>query len=192
MTVIEAGPCVVVQRKTGESDGYSAVQIGLVDAKAAKNAKRPMRGHHEKAKVPPTRVLREFKIEEDAEIKPGDAVLVNIFDGVGHVDVIGASKGKGFQGVVKRHGFGGGKATHGSMHHRGPGSIGMAAYPAKVLRGMRGPGRMGHTRVTAKNLSVVRIDAEKNLLIVRGSVPGAPGTTLLIRCSRSQPKQQGE
>ena len=188
VTVLEAGPCVVVQRKTAEKDGYGAVQIGLVDAKAAKNANRPQRGHHKKADVPPTRVLREFPVASDAELKPGDSVLVSIFEGVAKVDVIGNSKGKGFQGVMKRHGFGGGKATHGSMHHRAPGSIGMAAYPAKVLRGMRGPGRMGNTRVTAKNLTVLRIDAEKNLMLVEGSVPGAPGSTLLIRKSASASK----
>jgi large subunit ribosomal protein L3 len=188
VTVLEAGPCVVVQRKTAEQDGYAAVQIGLVDAKAAKRANRPLQGHHKKADVPPTRVLREFKVEADAELKPGDAVLVSIFEGVAKVDVIGTSKGKGFQGVIKRHGFSGGKATHGSMHHRGPGSIGQAAYPAKVLRGMRGPGRMGNARVTAKNLTVLRIYAEKNLLLVEGSVPGAPGSTLLIRKSAGASK----
>ena len=188
VTVLEAGPCVVVQRKTAERDGYAAVQIGLVDAKSAKKANRPLRGHHKKADVPPTRVLREFNVEADAELKPGDAVLVSIFEGVAKVDVIGTSKGKGFQGVIKRHGFSGGKATHGSMHHRAPGSIGQAAYPAKVLRGMRGPGRMGNARVTAKNLTVLRIYAEKNLLLVEGSVPGAPGSTLLIRKSAGASK----
>ncbi len=183
VTVLEAGPCVVVQRKTDEKDGYAAVQIGLVNAKAAKKANRPMRGHHQKADVPPTRLLREFRVDADAELKPGDSVLVNIFEGVDKVDVIGTSKGKGFQGVMKRHGFSGGRATHGSMFHRAPGSIGQAAYPAKVLRGMRGPGRMGNARVTAKNLTVLRIDTEKNLMLVEGSVPGPPGGILLIRKS---------
>jgi large subunit ribosomal protein L3 len=183
VTVLEAGPCVVVQRKTAAKDGYEAAQIGLVDPSAAKRANRPQRGHHEKAKVPPTRLLREFRVKTDDELKPGDSVLVNIFEGVGKVDVIGTSKGKGFQGVMKRHGFSGGKATHGSMHHRAPGSIGMAAYPAKVLRGTRGPGRMGNARVTAKNLTVLRIDPEKNLMLVEGSVPGATGSFLLIRKS---------
>lgn len=185
VTVIQAGPCVVVQRKTADRDGYRAVQLGLVDPKSAKKANKPQRGHHQKADVPPTRLRREFPIDEDSEIKPGDSVLVDIFDGVSKVDVIGNSKGRGFQGVIRRHGFGGGKATHGSMHHRGPGSIGMAAYPAKVLRGMRGPGRMGNTRITAKNLKVVRIDVEKNLLLVRGSIPGATGGTLTIRKSKT-------
>lgn len=192
VTVLQAGPCVVVQRKTAEKDGYRAVQLGLVDAKAAQRARKPMQGHHEKASVPPTRLLREFPVDESSEAKPGDSVLVDIFEGVARVDVIGTSKGKGFQGVMRRHGFGGGRATHGSMFHRAPGSIGMAAYPAKVLRGMRGPGRMGGSRVTAKNLTVIRIDKEKNLLLVEGSVPGANGNTLLIRASKSQPPQAAE
>ena len=139
VTVIEAGPCVVVQCRTPERDGYSAVQIGLVDGKSAKRANKPARGHHAKADVPPTRLQREFGFDEGTELKPGDPVAVGIFEGVSSVDIIGATKGRGFQGVIKRHGFGGGKATHGSMHHRGPGSIGMAAYPARVLKGMRGP-----------------------------------------------------
>ena len=191
VTVIEAGPCVVVQRKTEEKDGYSAVQLGLVDAKAAKTANRPSLGHHKKAGVPPTRLRREFRLDAAAEMGPGDSVLVDIFDGVSKVDVIGLSKGRGFQGVMKRHGFGGGRATHGSMFHRAPGSIGMAAFPAKVLRGMRGPGRMGGKRVTVKNLNVVRIDKDKNLLFVEGGVPGATGTTLLIHKSKT-PSGNGE
>ncbi len=187
VTVLKAGPCVVVQRKTDDKDGYRAVQLGLVDAKAAKKANKPMRGHHQKADVPPTRIRREFAIDESSELKAGDSVLVDIFEGVGLVDVIGTSKGKGFQGVIRRHGFSGGRATHGSMFHRGPGSIGQAAYPAKVFRGMKGPGQTGNVRVTAKNLRVVRIDAEKNLMLVEGSVPGHRGSMLMIRRSKGQP-----
>jgi len=187
VTVIEAGPCVVVQRKTVTGDGYESVQLGLVDAKAAKLANKPMRGHHEKAGVPPTRVLREFRLLAESELKPGDPVSVDIFEGVGKVDVIGTSKGKGFQGVMKRHGFSGGRATHGSMHHRAPGSIGQSAWPSKVFKGMRGPGHMGSDRTTVKNLPVIRVDAERNLLLVRGSVPGSKGTTLLIQRSKGQP-----
>lgn len=183
VTVIEAGPCVVVQRRTMDRDGYEAVQLGLVDAKAAKRANKPQRGHHEKAGVPPTRMLREFRLLAESELKPGDPVSVEIFRGITTVDVIGTSKGKGFQGVMRRHGFGGGRATHGSMFHRAPGSIGQSAYPSKVLRGMRGPGQMGNVRVTVKNLDVVRVDEEKNLLLVRGAVPGAKGSPLLIRRS---------
>ena len=185
VTVIEAGPCVVVQRKTTEKDGYESAQLGLVDAAAAKRANKPQKGHHEKAGVPPTRVRREFALIGDAEVKAGDAVSVKIFEDVSNVDIIGTSKGRGFQGVMKRHGFGGGKATHGSMHHRGPGSIGQSAWPSKVMKGMRGPGQMGNKRITCKNLKIVRIDEEKNLLLVRGSVPGSRGTTLMIRRSKS-------
>jgi large subunit ribosomal protein L3 len=186
VTLIEAGPCVVVQRKNLDRDGYEAVQLGLVDAKAAKKANRPMRGHHEKAGVPPTRMRREFRLLAESELKPGDPVSVEIFEQGGKVDVIGTSKGKGFQGVMRRHGFGGGRATHGSMFHRAPGSIGQSAFPSKVLRGMRGPGQMGSRQVTVKNLEVVRVDAERNLLLVRGAVPGAKGSTLVIRYAKGQ------
>jgi large subunit ribosomal protein L3 len=184
VTVLEVGPCVIVQRKTADKDGYEAVQVGLVDAKAAKNANKPQKGHHEKASVPPTRILREFKTDEGADPKPGEPVLVEMFDEVKNVDVIGTSKGKGFQGVIKRHGFGGGKATHGSMHHRGPGSIGQSAWPSKVFKGMRGPGQMGNKRITVKNVKIVRIDNEKNLMLVKGAVPGASGSIVMIRKSK--------
>ncbi len=185
VTVLSAGPCVVVQRKTVDNDGYESVQIGLVDAKAAKKANKPMRGHHEKAGVPPTRLRREFRLESGSELKAGDPVGVDIFDGVQKVDVIGTSKGKGFQGVIKRHGFSGGRASHGSMFHRAPGSIGQSAYPSRVFAGTRMPGQMGSDRSTVKSLSIVRIDAEKNLLIVQGSVPGAKGSKVMIKKSRS-------
>ena len=185
VTVIEAGPCVVVQRKTVEKDGYESAQLGLVDAAAAKRANKPSKGHHEKAGVPPTRLRREFALVGDEEVSAGDAVSVKIFEDVANVDIVGTSKGRGFQGVMKRHGFSGGRATHGSMFHRGPGSIGQSAWPSKVMKGMRGPGRMGGARVTCKNVKVMRIDEEKNLLLVCGSVPGARGTTLMIRRSRS-------
>lgn len=187
VTVIEAGPCVVTQLRTNDKDGYEAAQLGLVDAKAAKKANKPMRGHHEKAGVPPTRLRKEFRLVagsaedgQDGGVKPGDPVSVEIFQDVKKVDVVGISKGKGFQGVIKRHGFGGGKATHGSMHHRAPGSIGQSAYPSKVIRGMRGPGRMGTDKVTLKNVRIIRVDTEKNLLLVRGSVPGSRGSTVLV------------
>jgi large subunit ribosomal protein L3 len=184
VTVIEVGPCDVVQRKTADKDGYEAVQVGLVDAKAAKRAKKPMRGHHDKASVPPTRILREFSLEEGDDPKPGDTLLVEMFQDIAKVDIVGTSRGKGFQGVMKRHGFGGGKATHGSMHHRAPGSIGQSASPSKVFKGMKGPGQMGNKRITVKNLKVVRIDSEKNLMLVKGAVPGSPGTNLMIRKSK--------
>lgn len=184
VTVLEVGPCVVVQRKSVDKDGYDAVQVGLVDAKAAKGANKPMRGHHEKASVPPTRILREFGIEQGDDPKPGDTLLVEMFQDIAKVDIIGTSKGKGFQGVMRRHGFGGGRATHGSMFHRAPGSIGQSAWPAKVFKGMKMPGQMGNKRITVKNLKVVRIDNEKNLMLVRGAVPGAPGSNLMIRKSK--------
>jgi large subunit ribosomal protein L3 len=184
VTVLEVGPCVVVQRKSMDKDGYEAVQLGLVDAKAGKRANKPMRGHHDKASVPPTRILREFAMEEGDDPKPGDALLVEMFQDVTKVDIIGTSKGKGFQGVMKRWGFGGGKATHGSMHHRAPGSIGQSAWPAKVFRGVKMPGQMGNKRITVKNLKVVRIDNEKNLMLVKGAVPGAPGSKVMIRKSK--------
>jgi len=186
VTVIEAGPCVVVQRRSEAKDGYEAVQLGLVDAKAAKRSNRAMRGHHERAGVPPTRVRREFGIEAGSEWKPGDKVLVDIFDGVGKVDVIATSKGKGFQGVMKRHNFRGGANSHGSMFHRAPGSIGASAFPSRVFKGMRSTGHMGSDRVTVKNLKVVRIDKDKNLLMVRGAVPGAVGAAVVLHKSRAK------
>ena len=189
VTVIEAGPCVVVQCKTVERDGYEAVQVGLVDPGAAKRANAPQKGHHEKAGVPPTRLRREFQTldggDEADAVKPGDAVSVKIFEDVQTVDIVGTTKGRGFHGVIKRHGFGGGRATHGSMFHRAPGSIGQSAWPSKVMKGMRGPGHMGDSRVTCKNVKIVRVDEEKNLLLVRGSVPGAKGSALMIRRSQS-------
>ena len=184
VTVIEAGPCVVVQRKTVERDGYESVQLGLVDPRAGRHATKALRGHHEKAGVPPTRLLREFRLEPASELKPGDRVLVDIFQGVDKVDVVGTSKGKGFQGVMRRHKFSGGAATHGSMFHRAPGSIGSSAFPSRVFPGMRGPGHMGDARTTAKNLKVVRVDVERNLLMVRGAVPGAPGAHVTVRKSK--------
>ena len=186
VTVIEAGPCVVVQRRSEAKDGYEAVQLGLVDAKSAKRADRAMRGHHERAGVPPTRLRREFGIDAGSEWKPGDKVLVDIFDGVGKVDVIATSKGKGFQGVMKRHNFRGGANSHGSMFHRAPGSIGASAFPSRVFKGMRSTGHMGSDRVTVKNLKVVRIDKDKNLLMVRGAVPGAVGAAVVLHKSRAK------
>ena len=184
VTVIEAGPCVVVQRRSLAADGYEAVQLGFVDARAAKRADKPTRGHHEKAGVPPTRVRREFAIEAGSKLQPGDKVLVDIFEGAGSVDVIGTSKGKGFQGVMRRHNFGGGQGSHGSMFHRAPGSIGSSAFPSRVFKGMRGAGHMGNHRVTVKNLKVIRIDKDKNLLMVRGAVPGAVGVAVTLHRSK--------
>jgi large subunit ribosomal protein L3 len=180
-TVLKAGPCVVVQAKTAQSDGYEAVQLGLVEDRPAKVGK-PLAGHYKKANVPPTRVRREVKVASGAEApKTGDQVLCSIFADGERVDVIGEGRGKGFQGVVKRHHFGGGAATHGSMFHRAPGSIGASSFPSRVVKGMRAAGRMGGGRVTTRNLKVLRVDADNHLLIVEGSVPGAPAGYVVIR-----------
>jgi large subunit ribosomal protein L3 len=180
-TVIKAGPCVVVQAKDAQTDGYEAVQLGLVEEKPAKVAK-PLAGHYKKANVPPTRVRREIKLASGGDpLKAGDQVLVSMFASGERVDVIGAGRGKGFQGVVRRHHFAGGAATHGSMFHRAPGSIGASSYPSRVVKGMRAAGRMGGGRVTIRNLKVLRVDADNHLLIVEGGVPGAPTGYLVIR-----------
>src|SRR5436190_2202394 len=173
-TVIKAGPCVVVQTKTRTGDGYDAVQLGLVEERPAR-VNKPTAGHFKKANVPPTRVRREvtLKAGDDAP-KAGDQVLVSIFDGVERVDVIATSRGKGFQGVMKRHNFSGGAATHGSMFHRAPGSIGASSYPSRVIKGMRAAGHMGAARVTTRNLKVVKVDADNHLLIVQAGIPGTP------------------
>jgi large subunit ribosomal protein L3 len=183
VTVIEAGPCVVVQRKAKDKDGYSAVQLGLVEAGKAKKVTKPMKGHFDKAGLPPCRVLREFRVADGAEVKVGDKVSVGLFAAGDTISVSGVSRGLGFQGVVKRHHFRGGAATHGSMFHRAPGSIGASAWPSRTLKGMKAGGHMGAERVTVRNLKVVRVDADNNLLVVRGSVPGAGGGIVVIRKS---------
>jgi large subunit ribosomal protein L3 len=181
VTVIKAGPCVVVQAKNAQRDGYEAVQIGLVEDRPAKVTKA-LAGHYKKAQVPPTRVRREVTVAKGTEaMTAGEHVLVSVFTAGDRVDVIGTSRGHGFQGVIKRHHFHGGAATHGSMFHRAPGSIGASSYPSRVIKGMRGPGHMGSERVTTRNLRVERIDAENHLLMVRGSVPGADGGYVIIR-----------
>jgi len=195
VTVIKAGPCVVVQAKTVDTDGYQAVQLGLVEEKPAK-ATKPLAGHYKKANVPPTRVRREVALAKDAVLKAGDQVLVaDVFKGGERVDVIGKSRGLGFQGVVKRHHFAGGAATHGSMFHRAPGSIGASSYPSRVIKGMRAAGHMGSERVTTLNLRVEKVDGEQHLLLVRGAVPGAPGSYVVVRkavAAKPEPKPQVE
>jgi large subunit ribosomal protein L3 len=181
VTVLEAGPCVVVQTKSSAKDGYTAVQLGLVETRRVKRVTRAAKGHFDKAGLPPCKVLRELRVADGSDVKVGDKVSVEVFAAGDNVDVVGVSKGKGFQGVIKRHHFAGGAATHGSMFHRAPGSIGASAFPSRVLKGMRGAGHMGSERVTTKNLTVVRIDAAKNLLLVKGSVPGAGGGYVVIR-----------
>jgi large subunit ribosomal protein L3 len=180
VTVLQAGPCVVVQRK-GEKDGYSAVQLGLVEDRKVKRVGKAMKGHFDKAGLPPVKVLREFRVGGEDEVKVGDKVSVEQFAPGDLVHVVATSKGKGFQGVVKRHHFRGGAATHGSMFHRAPGGIGASAYPSRVIKGMKAAGHMGSDRVTVRNITVVRVDAANNTLLVRGAVPGAGGTYVVIR-----------
>ena len=183
-TVIKAGPCVVVQAKSAQTDGYSAVQLGLVEESPAKTNK-PTAGHFKKANVPATRVRGEVRVAagpDSAEPpKVGDQVLASIFNNGERVDVIGTGRGKGFQGVVKRHHFGGGAATHGSMFHRAPGSIGASSFPSRVVKGMRAAGRMGGGRTTIHNLKVLRVDPDNHILIVEGGIPGAPTAYVIIR-----------
>jgi len=182
VTVLKAGPCIVVQKKTVNTDGYDAVQLGLVEEKPPRHVNKPTEGHFKRAGVPPTRVLREVRIEaSDEATSVGDKVLVDIFSENDIVEVIGKSKGKGFAGVIKRHGFSGGRATHGSMFHRAPGGIGASAYPSRVIKGTKMPGHMGSERKTIKNLSVAAVDAENNLLMIRGAVPGPDGSYVLIK-----------
>jgi large subunit ribosomal protein L3 len=181
VTVLEVGPCLVVQRKTKDHDGYDAVQVGLVEKSTPRKVSKPMLGHFKKAGVAPTRRVREFAVSAASELKAGDEVRASIFVTGEYVDVVGTSKGKGFQGVVRRHHFRGGRATHGSMFHRAPGSIGGSSYPSRVYPGMRAAGRMGGKQSTAKNLRVVQVDAERNVILVHGAVPGPTGGYVAIR-----------
>lgn len=182
VTVLQAGPCVVVARQTDARNGYEAVQLGLVESRPRKRVTKAVAGHFAKAGVPPTRVVREFKVGSDEKLAPGDKVLVQGLFQVGDkVTVVGTSKGKGFQGVVRRHHFRGGDESHGSMFHRAPGSIGSSAYPSRVFPGTRMGGHMGDARITTKNLTVVRVDEARNLLMIRGAVPGGRGGYLTIR-----------
>ncbi|MFP4082000.1 MAG: 50S ribosomal protein L3 [Candidatus Aminicenantes bacterium] len=178
-TVIKAGPCTVIQKKTEEKDGYSSVQLGLIEERPAKNMSKPLLGHLKNSKAPPTKVLREFQFQ--GEVKEGDQVFVDIFQSGEKVHVLGTSKGKGFAGVVKRWGFKGGKESHGSMMHRAPGSVGASAFPSRVFKGKKLPGHMGQQRVTVRNLTVIQTDKDSNLLVVKGSVPGSNGGYVLVK-----------
>jgi large subunit ribosomal protein L3 len=188
VTVIQAGPCLVVQKKTSEKDGYDAVQIGLVEKVSSRRVTSPMRGHFEKAGVQPVKTLAEVPYSGDANV--GDRVQVDIFKPGDSIDVVGQSKGKGFQGVMKRHNFGGGRESHGSMFHRAPGSIGASAFPSRVMKGMRMAGRMGGDQVTVKNLRVAKVDAENNLLYIRGAVPGGRNGLVFVRFSRNGKREE--
>jgi len=182
VTLLKAGPCMVVQRKTPTTDGYDAVQLGLVENIKEQRLTKPAAGHLKKAGVGGSKFLREFRLEAgDGDYKPGDQVLVGEFKPKDKVDVIGISKGRGFAGLVKRHHFGGGADTHGSMFHRAPGSIGASSFPSRVLPGMRMAGHMGHARVTVRNLEVIEVDTEDNVLVVKGAVPGPNGGYVVVR-----------
>jgi large subunit ribosomal protein L3 len=185
VTLLKAGPCMVVQRKTPAVDGYDAAQLGLVEFIKPQRINKPTTGRLKKAGVDGARFMREFHLAAgDDDLKAGDKVLVDQFKPKDMVDVIGISKGRGFAGVVKRHHFRGGEATHGSMFHRAPGSIGASSYPSRVLPGMRMGGQMGHERVTVRNLEVIEVDAEDNVLIVKGAVPGPNGGYVGVRRSK--------
>ncbi len=180
VTVIQAEPNKICQVKTTETDGYEAVQLGFGEIKA-KKVNKPMAGHFAKQGVEPTRYLREVRVENASEYKAGDEQTVAAFADVKKVDATGTSKGKGFQGVIRRHGFGGGPGGHGSHFHRAPGSIGMCATPSRVLKGMRMAGHMGCDTVTVKNLEVVRVDEDQNLILVKGAVPGGKNALVRVR-----------
>ena len=183
VTVIQAGPCVVVQKKTKQKDGYDAVQLGFVEFIKPKRVNQAMAGHFKKSNVAPARFIREVRVEGEEGANPGDKVMVDIFNANELVHIVGTSKGRGFAGFVKRHHFRGGRATHGSMFHRAPGSIGSSAYPSRVLKGMRMAGHLGNARVTVQNLRVARIDQENNLLFIRGAVPGPAGGYVVVEKS---------
>jgi large subunit ribosomal protein L3 len=180
VTVIEAGPCSVVQRKTVATDGYEAVQLGF-GAQKAERVSKPLAGHFKKAGLGTMLDLREVRVDAADEAKAGDTVTAAVFEGVNYVDVLGITKGKGFQGVVKRHNFGGGRATHGSHFHRTTGSIGMKEHPGRVFKGKKMAGQMGNTEITVQSLKVVQVRAAENLILVKGAVPGANGTTVVVR-----------
>jgi len=186
VTVIKAGPCVVVQTKTAAGkDGYNAVQLGFVEDKPIKlkNVSKPMRGHFEKTGggLPPTRILKEIRLTDMPDANIGDQVKADVFADGDMIEVVGTSKGKGFAGTIKRHNFSRGPESHGSMSVRAPGSIGQSAYPSRVIKGTRSSGHMGDARVTIKGLRVAKVDVENNLLMVKGAVPGATGSLVVVR-----------
>lgn len=182
VTLLKAGPCVVVQRKTPGADGYNAVQLGLMEFVKARRIAKPLAGHVKKSGVEGVKFLRELKMRPgDDDLKTGDRVLVDQFRPSDKVDVIGVSKGRGFAGNVKRHHFRGGDASHGSMFHRAPGSIGASSYPSRVYPGLKMPGHMGVQRVTVRNLEVIEVDPEGSVLVVKGAVPGPNGGYVVVR-----------
>jgi large subunit ribosomal protein L3 len=188
VTVVKAGPCVVVQTKSAAGrDGYNAVQLGLVEDQPIKlkNVSKPMRGHFEKTGngVPPTRILKEIRLESEPAVSVGDQVKADLFADGDAVEVVGKSKGRGFAGTIKRHKFHRGPESHGSMSVRAPGSIGQSAYPSRVIKGTKSSGHMGDARVTVKGLTVAKVDAENNIIMIRGAVPGSNGSLVVVRKS---------
>lgn len=183
VTVLKAGPCVVVQRKTPATDGYDAIQMGLVEFIKPQRMTKPAAGHLKKGNVEGgAKFLREFKLRAgDNDFRPGDRILADEFRPAEKVDVIGVSKGRGFAGFVKRHNFRGGDASHGSMFHRAPGSIGASSFPSRVFPGMKGAGHMGDARVTVRNLEIVSVDPEDNVILIKGAVPGPNGSYVMVR-----------
>ncbi len=180
VTLLKAGPCVVIQRKTPAADGYDAVQLGMVEF--ARKTTKPLAGHLKKAGADGVKLIREFRLNSgQGDVKAGDRVLVDQFKPKDKVDITGVSKGRGFAGVMKRHNFGGGDGTHGSMFHRAPGSIGASSYPSRVFPGTRMAGQMGNARVTVRNLEVIDVDTEDNVLMVKGAVPGPNGSYVIVK-----------
>lgn len=182
VTVLEAGPCVVTQKKTMENDGYTAIQVGFGDLKI-KHVNKPAKGHFDKVGVEPKKVLKEFRVDNVDEYELGAEIKADIFAAGDKVDVSGTSKGKGFQGAIKRHNQHRGPMAHGSKYHRGVGSLSSATTPGKVKKGKKMPGHMGAVKVTVQNLEIVRADADKNLLLIKGAVPGNKGSVLVIKNS---------
>jgi large subunit ribosomal protein L3 len=189
VTVVKAGPCIVVQKKSAAGkDGYNAVQLGLVEDKPIKlkNVSKPMRGHFEKTgnNIPPTRILKEIRLDGEADVNIGDQIKVDQFADGDKIEVVGKSKGRGFAGTIKRHNFHRGPESHGSMSVRAPGSIGQSAYPSRVIKGTRSSGHMGDARVTVKGLTIAKVDVENNIIMIRGAVPGANGSLVVVKKSK--------
>ena len=182
VTVVEAGPCVVTQVKTVETDGYNSIQLGFGEVKE-KKVNKPMKGHFKKSKLPLKKHLREFRLEDASDVKVGDEIKLDVFVAGDKIDVQGTSKGKGFQGVIKRHGQSRGPMGHGSMYHRRPGSMGSTSTPGRVFKGKKLPGHMGCVTVTVQNLEIVKVDMDKNVLLIKGSMPGVKGAILKIKKS---------
>ncbi len=185
VTLLQAGPCVVVQRKTPAKDGYDAIQVALVEFARPSRMNKPEKGHLKAADVESSKFLKEFRLNPgDGDFKPGDKILADAFATRQKVDVIGTSKGRGFAGLIKRHNFGGGEASHGSMFHRAPGSIGSSSFPSRVFKGMRMAGHMGNAQVTVRNLEIVDINTEDNVIAIKGAIPGPKGSFVVVRRSR--------